>query len=238
VNSLWSYDGTRALDRLAVDFARRGYRVVLMTEHDRGFTQNRFEEFREACARVSTPRLLVVPGIEYSDSANAVHILVWGRVPFIGEGLPTNEVFEAVRRSEGVAVFAHPSRRNAWRSFEPRWAESIVGIEAWNRKYDGWAPSVTAPDLLERSGAIPFVGLDFHSARQFFPLAMMLNIVGEVTEDSVLDCLRMRRCHPRAFGVALDFPALQSALPLLSTAERTRRTVARITRRLAAAVTC
>ena len=88
VHSDWSYDGKWALPALADEFARRGYRILFMTEHDRGFTEDRRREHRAACAKASSGRILVVPGIEYSDAANIVHVLVWGDVPFLGKTCP------------------------------------------------------------------------------------------------------------------------------------------------------
>jgi hypothetical protein len=231
VHSGWSYDGSWSLDALSAKFSDRGCRVLMMTEHDRGFTVERLNDYRRACAQASSDEILVVPGIEYSDAANQVHVLVWGPVPFLGESLPTIEVLEAVRSSNGVAVLAHPSRRNAWESFTHEWTERLLGIEVWNRKYDGWAPSETAPALLSRADAIPFVGLDFHTQRQSFPLAMVLDMEAKVTEDTVLDCLRARRCSPRAFGAPIGRDLFRKALPALRMAERSRRTAARIARK-------
>lgn len=230
VHSKWSYDGSWSLEELSGKFSRSGCRIVMMTEHDRGFTSARFDGYRNACAQASSGDITVVPGIEYSDAANRVHVLVWGRVPFLGEGLPTGEMLEAVRAANGVAVLAHPSRKRAWECFEPSWAERLLGIEGWNRKYDGWAPSESSPALLQKSGAIPFVGLDFHTERQSFPLAMALDLDTTVSEDNVLDCLRSRRCSPRAFGVPLNQNLFRTALPALKIAERSRRTAASIAR--------
>jgi hypothetical protein len=230
VHSIWSYDGKWPLASLAVRFEARGYRVLMMTEHDRGFNPRRLAEYQAACRRASSSATLVVPGIEYSDKNNRVHILVWGEVPFLGEGLPTSDLLDAVRRWNGVAVLAHPSRKNAWDCFQPRWMDRLLGIELWNRKYDGWAPSKTAPALLEVGNAIPFVGLDFHTRRQSFPLGMVLDIDGEVTERSVLDCLRSRRCYGSAFRLPVGSQWFRQALPALTVAERGRRTAASIVR--------
>lgn len=229
LHSVWSYDGSWSLEALSATFSRRGYRILMMTEHDRGFTASRYDQYREACAQASCDEILVLPGTEYSDATNRIHVLAWG-VPFLGEGLPTNEVLEAVRAANGVAVLAHPSRRDAWKCFEPRWADRLLGVEVWNRKYDGWAPSKTAPALLQTARAIPFVGMDFHTQRQSFPLAMALDIHTNVAEETVLHCLRSRRCSPRAFGVPLSRNLFRQALPVLSMAERSRRTVASIAR--------
>src|SRR5271169_2808950 len=97
VHSKWSYDGSWSLEALSAKFSRRGCRILMMTEHDRGFTAARLNQYRVACADVSSERILVVPGIEYSDAANRIHVLVWGHVPFLGEGLPTSEMLERVK---------------------------------------------------------------------------------------------------------------------------------------------
>jgi hypothetical protein len=230
VHSKWSYDGSWSLEALSAKFSRRGCRVLMMTEHDRGFTASHLDQYREACAQASSREILVVPGIEYSDAANRVHVLVWGPVPFLGEGLPTTKMLDAVHTAGGLAVLAHPSRRDAWMSFDPCWTERLLGIETWNRKYDGWAPSKTAPALMKTSGAIPFVGLDFHTQRQSFPLTMALDMDETISEEAILNCLRSRRCHPRAFGLPLNESLVSKVLPVLGMAERSRRMVASIAR--------
>lgn len=231
VHSSWSYDGSWSLEALSDKFSQRGCRVLMMTEHDRGFSEERLKEYRRACSQASSDKILVVPGIEYSDAANRVHVLVWGPVPFLGEGLPTGEMLKAVKDAHGVAVLAHPSRRSAWQCFSPEWADHLLGIEVWNRKYDGWAPSETAPTLLRQTDAIRFVGLDFHTQRQSFPLAMAMDVEGGVTGETIIDCLHARRCSPRAFGAPLGREIFRKALPMMRIAERSRRTAARIARK-------
>ena len=231
VHSNWSYDGSWSLKALAEKFSSRGSRVLLMTEHDRGFSAARLAEYRDACAEASSDEILLVPGIEYSDDANRVHILVWGPVAFLGEGLSTGQTLEGVRRAGGVAVLAHPSRREAWKSFDRNWSNLLLGIEVWNRKYDGWAPSHTAPPLIESAGAVPFVGLDFHTERQLFQLNMLLEIEQPLTERSVLNCLRAQRCAARAFGFPLHGMPVRAAVPVLNLAERGRRGAAAFVKR-------
>jgi hypothetical protein len=232
VHSMWSYDGSWPLEDLSAKFSRQGCRVLMMTEHDRGFTPARLAEYRHACAQASSNEMLIVPGIEYSDAANRVHVLVWGNVPFLGENLPTGEMLSSVKAAGGVAVLAHPSRKRVWECFEPQWASRLLGIEIWNRKYDGWAPSEASASLLESSGAVSFVGLDFHTERQSFPLTMALDMDSStVTEETVLDCLRSRRCSAQAFGSPLGKGLIRSALPALKIAEQGRRKVAAIAKR-------
>jgi len=204
VHSQWSYDGKWALPELAKAFSERGYRVLMLSEHDRGFTPARLSEFRAACAKASSEEILLVPGIEYSDRDNVVHTLVWGPVPFLGENLPTMELLEKVSAAGGLAVFAHPSRKEAWKRFDQRWVPHLLGLEMWNRKTDGWAPSKTAAPLLEGTSLLPFVGMDFHTARQFFPLATELENEQPINESAVLQTLRSRRCRSTAWDRPLD----------------------------------
>ena len=230
VHSTWSYDGSWSLPRLATEFRKRGSRVLMMTEHDRGFSRERLVEFRHACADVTTDDLYVLPGIEYSDADNRVHVLVWGDVPFLGEGLPTERMLRAVAEHGGVAVLAHPDRRHAWECVKSTWTELLSGIEAWNRKYDGWAPGRTAANILKDSGCAPFVGLDFHTARQFFPLTMHLDVEGVVSEASVVACIQARRLTAHAFASALSEDRFRRQLPLLRVAEFGRSHLAAVRR--------
>jgi hypothetical protein len=233
IHSEWSYDGKWPLPTLAEEFGHRGYRVLLMTEHDRGFSHSRLLEYRKACAQASTEEIFIVPGIEYSDADNVVHILVWGPVPFLGEALPTGELLDKVTVAGGIAVFAHPSRKEAWKRFDPKYASNLLGIEIWNRKTDGWAPSKAAIPLMQATSLLPFVGLDFHTRRQFFPLATELSIESPITETSVLAGLKSRRGRPTAFSTSLDEflpPGWRRAG--LRAAEYGRRAAARTLRKL------
>jgi hypothetical protein len=228
IHSEWSYDGSFGLARLAEMFTARGYRILLMTEHDRNFSPMRFKEFKNACSTASSSRILLVPGIEYSDPDNRVHVLTWGLNDFLGENLPTSALLSKVRAAGGIAVLAHPSRKAVWSIFEPTWTENLWGIEVWNRKYDGWAPSTSAPTLLKAPHLVRFVGLDFHTSRQHFPLSMALSIEGEISETAVLHCLRERRCQARALGQNLSIdPALlpQKALRIAERGRRAARTL-------------
>jgi hypothetical protein len=232
IHSVWSYDGVWPLEAIASKFSRRGYRILMMTEHDKGFTESRLLQYRDACAQASSDEMLVLPGIEYSDAANNVHVLVWGQVPFLGEGLSTSLILEGVAAAKGAAVLAHPSRQSANRQFDPAWSDYLNGIELWNRKFDGWSPSKKAPRLIRRAGAIPFVGMDFHGLRQMFPLSMALDLQDVVSEETVLNCIRLRRIHPCAFGFPVNGAFLGLILPFLFTAEHLRYTLAWIYRRL------
>ena len=231
IHSDWSYDGKWSLSELASEFGRRGFRVVMMTEHDRGFTEDRRRAHREECARASSDTVLLLPGIEYSDAANTVHVLVWGDVPFLGEALPTLELLDKVKAAGGLAVMAHPTRRKAWQRFHPSWAGGLLAIEIWNRKTDGWAPSRTASTLISDSGLPCFAGMDFHTRHQMFPLSMALDLAEEPSEQTILDSLREGRFKACAFGMSLDRSWVRRSFFVLKPAEWGRRLLAGVYRR-------
>ncbi len=232
IHSTWSYDGKWTLPALAKEFSRRGYRVLMTTEHDLGFTESRRQEHRNACAAASTDKILVVPGIEYSDAANRVHVLVWGPVSFVGEKIPTTELLKAVRAAGGVAVLAHPARKEIWKTFDPDWTQYLLGVEIWNRKTDGWAPSRPAEELSRGTSLHQFVGMDFHDRNQFFPLTMSLDLTGPINEESVVSCLRTRRCHAVALGRPIEDFSQGWLNITLRSAENCRRRAAKMLRTL------
>jgi hypothetical protein len=232
VHSDWSYDGSWTLAALAQEFGNRGYDVLLMTEHDRGFDEDRWLAYRRACAAASEGGALLVPGIEYSDSKNLAHVAVWGDLPFLGEGRATDELLADVASRGGAAMFAHPDRREAWRMLDGDSAASLVGIEVWNRKYDGWAPGRVGTRLCEQHSAIvPFFGLDFHTRRQLFPLAMIIDAEQPGTVETVVDALLARRCRPVAFGVRGGRLTQGVGLATARSAEASRRVMRPVVRR-------
>lgn len=231
VHSTWSYDGHWTLEALARAFADKGFHAVLMAEHDRTFDQDRWLEYREACAAASGHGALLVPGIEYSDAANRVHVPVWGAEDFLGSARPTRELLLDARAADGVAMLAHPARRDAWRGLDAACLELAAGVEVWNRKYDGWAPSSLALELAERHGLTPFVGLDFHTRRQFFPLAMAGEAPRSLTPQTVIDALRAGDLRPTVLGQPLARFMHGGGLRAAGAAEVVRRGLARTLRR-------
>jgi hypothetical protein len=203
VHSSWSYDASWSLRDIASAFSRRRYDVVLMSEHDRGFDQQRWEEYQQACKKVSADGILLVPGIEYEDADNVVHTPVWGdNVRFLGSGRPTLDLLRSAQAGGAVAVLAHPWRRNAISRYQPDWAPLLSAVEMWNRKYDGLAPHRAVRQFADREGLGTFVSLDFHTSRQFFPLAMSVTLEDHPSPALVIEAIRAGRCRPEFLGLS------------------------------------
>lgn len=240
VHSEWSDDASWPLSRIAATFGRCGYSVVLMSEHSRGFTTAKWQEYVEACQAASNRRVTLVPGIEYGDADDVVHIPVWGQVPFFGEAPRVSTLLADVTEAGGTAVWAHPWRRDAWRRFDPSWSQHLSAVEVWNRKYDGIAPNQRVVELNRREGTRAFVSLDFHTRRQLFPLSLALQMDcpareggasrsrAVITVDQVYAALQAGHFCPRALGLALE--RLTGGLPAatLRALESGRRVAARL----------
>lgn len=230
-HSEWSYDGSWSLSALARLFGRLGVDVLLMSEHDDGFSQQRFDDYRAACAAASTSRCRLVPGIEYSDPDNAVHILTWGTETFFGEHRPVMETLADVAAAGGVSIFAHPHRRDVWRHYDNRWTSLLSGVEIWNRKTDGLAPGSEALALARSTGLPPLVGIDFHRLNQLYPLHHTVAGQDGRAETSAITALRNGRATPAVFGLTLqgmDGECRPSLLGPLRRMERMRRSLKRV----------
>jgi predicted metal-dependent phosphoesterase TrpH len=191
VHSSWSYDAEWSLQEIAREFRKRRYDVVLMSEHDRSFSGRRWSDYQQACQEASTEAIILVPGIEYEDGDNVVHTPVWGEdVPFLGAGRPTLELLRAAQMEGAVAVLAHPWRRNAISRYQSEWGPLLTAVEIWNRKYDGIAPNREGARFAARESLEPFVALDFHTSRQFFPLALSVELNEAPSAGSLAEAIR------------------------------------------------
>jgi hypothetical protein len=232
VHSEWSYDAKLTLDEVAALFGRHRYDAVFMCEHDRGFSTERLDAYVAACASASlTGGPLLVPGIEYADPEDRIHVPTWGSMPFLGEGVPTTRLLQRIAEHDGVSVLAHPRRRDAWKIVDPAWLALCTGVEIWTRKWDGWAPNPRACEWAADAGLVGVAALDLHRAGQMFPLAMELELTGPLSVQACVDAVRLGNCRALIAGLPaapLTHGRLAGAARSL---ERARRPIWRTGRR-------
>jgi hypothetical protein len=231
VHSEWSYDGELTLGEVAALFRRRRYDAVFMCEHDRGFSTERLQAYVAACEEASVDGPLLVPGIEYADPDDRVHIPVWGRVPFLGAGVPTTRLLRAVVQHNGVSVLAHPLRRDAWEIVDPDWLQLCTGIEIWTRKWDGWAPNQRACKWAAEAALVGVAALDLHRAGQMFPLAMQIEIMAPLSVEACVDAVRRGSCRAVIGGLPAALLTGSGYVPARAV-EKLRRPVWRAGRRV------
>lgn len=204
IHSDWSYDGKWSLEKITKVFRRLGIRAIFTFEHDRDYTQKKWQEYREYCASLSNEEFIIVPGIEYSDPNNRVHICVSGLDRFLGEGLDIDYLLKKIKEHKGTAILAHPARKSAWKDFKPSWAEALLGVEIWNRKVDGWTFNRKSLQLVKENKLFPFIGLDFHRKRQIFPLWLKLEVEKPLSIVNMNEALQKGNFTP----VVLGMPAM------------------------------
>ena len=227
-HSTWSYDGRWELPRIAEFFGARGVDAVMMTEHDTGFDPARFGEYRTACENASNDRCSLVPGIEYSSPDNDIHILTWGLDRFLSEHQPVLETLQNVRKAGGVAIFAHPVRRQAYLKFDDAFVPFLDGMEVWNRKSDGVAPGKQAKELIDKTGLAATVGVDFHHIRHYWPLTHKVEVTGSDLENDLVSAIRERRLRPLLASRSLFNAHGEISTPLSDTLEALRKRLKRL----------
>ena len=232
VHTTTSFDGRWALERVAAALRRRGYGAVFTAEHSQSLDDATWRDYRERCQRLSGPGFTVVPGVEYRDAANVVHLPTWGELPFLGDHLPVPLLLERLSELGGAAVWAHPGRREAHLSFDPDWAHHLAGIEVWNRKYDGWAPRAIALELATQWDLPAIASLDFHRRRQFSSLATWLEPEGPPTEASLVAALIAGHVSAGFLGRPVERWTRGPSRRVLSVADASRRHAARQVRRV------
>lgn len=210
VHSDWSYDGRHCLEEIHNLFAARKYEAVFMCEHCRTFDVARWSEYRAAC-RAASGRVLLVPGIEYSDERNCMHIPIWGCEEFLGSEIPTSVLLERCPTECCFVLLAHPARRNAWEraaEIDPR---SIHAFECWNRKADGLVPWRNRPESSPWCDWHSLVALDYHSWKQAWPLSLRIEEASR-SETDLIASLREGRFRNYLGPWDLDSPAGRGAV--------------------------
>jgi hypothetical protein len=209
VHTRHSDDSDWRLERLAVVLSRAGFDGALVCDHDRTMDAATWGRIQAECDEVGDRTgFLLVPGIEYQDPDHVVHVPVFGRAPFYGRSPGTADLLPRAHADGAASVFAHPRRRDAFLRFDPDWAPHLVGIEAWNRKYDGIRPNDWALEQAATVGVGAMVALDWHGPRQLYPLALRVLDPGGGSNlergMAVVAALRAGRTTATAFGLPLD----------------------------------
>lgn len=133
VHSCYSYDSySRVIDIInkAVELGLDG---IAITDH------HTFAGSREALALNPYPSFLIIPGAEYATEYGHVQGLFLSEEPELNECLrgpgglwPINAVVEAIHRQGGIAVIAHPYKRESELP-EAIWSK-IDAVEAFNSR--------------------------------------------------------------------------------------------------------
>lgn len=231
IHTCASDDSDWSLERLVTVLSRVGFNGALVCDHDRTMDEQRRQHLVADCDRVGDDSgFLLVPGVEYQDEDHIVHLPVFGRAPFYRRSPDIGEVITHARENGAAAFFAHPSRRDAWRRFDPAWAGGLAGIEVWNRKYDGVAPNRWALATARECGLLASVALDWHGPRQMYPLALRVadpGAGGNATRgERVIAAILARRARATVFGLPASLFATEPFASVSRAIESGRQRIA------------
>jgi hypothetical protein len=210
IHSTFSFDGKVEIEKVHEFFAGHGFDFVLMSEHVETLDLGRMQEIYDACARVSTSRCVLIPGIEIDD----LHILIFGITrPERYDGI---ESFTQDCHAGGsLIVLSHPVKIR--KGIPPLVLPMLAGVEVWNTRYDGrQAPRPASHDLFRElrknsSGLFAICGMDFHNYPDFSPISLEVEAAGR-EPHSILDAIRRGRARICSHGSVIpiydDSPAL------------------------------
>ncbi|MBE7414093.1 MAG: hypothetical protein HS130_02210 [Deltaproteobacteria bacterium] len=177
-HSTYSHDGRCTLPELVSLCKAQGLGFVALSEHAEDMDSARMDAFTSECKELSKRGVILMPGLEFGFSEYPkLHLLGIGVTRFIPPG-DISRTIDAIREQGGLSVIAHPARNG---HFVPEHIKGkLDGLEVWNASYDSrYLPhhrSVALYRSLRRMNGslLAFGGLDFHTARNFRELDLVV----------------------------------------------------------------
>ncbi len=172
IHSDFSYDGKNCLAEIATWAKNNRLDFVLLTEHDVGFDQEKFDDYCRQCSKHSGD-VLLVPGIEYEvvHQGAIIHIGAIGLSLLLDRNIIEQGLLplvEAIHRHGGLAILHHPN--NIKGVLNKKLIEPFDFIELWNTKFDcGFAPNLQFLHWLQgmNSKGPYLVSADIHEVDRF-----------------------------------------------------------------------
>lgn len=163
---------------------------IVITEHDVFWSDDEIETFRE-----NYPDLTILRGVEVSASGG-IDILVYGLTQMHGmeRGMTPQEVVEIAHANGGVAIWAHPLRKNL--APAPDLLEiPFDALECQSLNIDSLELDLHH-DVAKRMGTVPCYNSDAHDETTLGAYATDFHV--EVSDERTLaDAIRARRFTPR-----------------------------------------
>jgi hypothetical protein len=192
VHSTFS-DGEESLERVVQTLRNAGMDFVAVSDHAEVFNDQRMQEYVALCEALSSPRFLVIPGLEFALKGGTIHILGYGLTTRV-RAAGMEQLVDGIHEAGGIAVLAHPPAGSVNMIGSIR--GKLDGIEVWNNRYDGLiAPRAESFQLLRRVRqsnlkAAAFCGIDLHKIGQARKPVYVDVPAQNVDRQSILDALR------------------------------------------------
>jgi hypothetical protein len=190
VHSTLSRDGTMTIEELREWYVKKGYQFIAIGEHSEDMSEEKVEILKRQSAGHSGDGFCIIPGIEYSCTAE-IHIFGLGALELTRETDPVT-VAEEIRRQGGLAILAHPDRCH-W-DCEPELLQAVHAVEIWNVRYDGkYLPPAEGPAAFARMRRanpqlLAMAGQDLHGKAGFYDVAVQTE-AADLTPEAILSSL-------------------------------------------------
>ncbi len=198
IHSTYSFDGQLPLPTLVRYFEEKGFDFVLMSEHVESLNVDSLRSFIADCRRLTTSRLLIVPGVEIEH----LNLLVFG-IKSVHVYSDMIDLIEQFRSQGTLLILSHPAKLHSG-ALEVV-SDIIEGVEVWNNKYDGkLAPRAKSLKLFERlrdsnPGLVPVCGQDFHGKSDYANVWMEVPTIDR-SEEAIIAAIRSGNVRLTAGG--------------------------------------
>jgi hypothetical protein len=182
-----------SLAAVAEFYRTRGYHFVAIGEHSQDLDAIAVERLVSQCASFSDADFCMIPGIEFTCTPTALHILGVGVVQLTPEVDPAR-VAQHIRLNDGFGVLAHPSRLG-WAFSSELW-DTVHAVEVWNVGYDGkYLPRKDAlacfHEIRTRHPHLMAIGShDLHQPGGYYDLTIEME-VEVLSHNAILERLRV-----------------------------------------------
>jgi len=171
-----SYDGIMSVEEISFFFKKKKFDFVLITEHSENVSNGVMNKLIDECKRFSSSEFLIIPGLEFR-CRDDLHILGFG----INKTLESDDplkVIHHISQQGGVAVLAHPTKKNY--ALDGMCIEELDGVEIWNLAYDGkFLPQAKSIRMFKKltkqnPDLKPFASMDLHRKESYYDIAIKI----------------------------------------------------------------
>ena len=172
-HSNWSHDSKISLKEWLSAMRKNQVNKVYLTEHEEsGWSEAKYEEFKNQCALYSTKKYKLIPGLELN--IDGYHVLAPGLLNYSKRPKKIKDLKLWVESQGSTLIMAHPTK---YKKIPNKILNHCSGIEIKNTKPQyNWfiGPTIRTMKLARKFNLDHYVGQDVHKLNQINKKGFML----------------------------------------------------------------
>jgi hypothetical protein len=172
-HSIWSHDSNITLKEWISVMRKNKVNKVYLTEHEEsGWSEAKYEDFKNQCAFYSTNEYKLVPGLELN--IDGYHVLAPGLINYSNRPNKLKDLKLWVESQGSTLIMAHPTK---YKKIPNKILHHCSGIEVKNTKPQyNWfvGPTMNTIKLAKKFNLDHYVGQDVHKLNQINKNGYML----------------------------------------------------------------